>query len=90
VTARLVPLLLAAALLWVSAAPADDPDVPEKYASVEQVKAMLDRKAPLTFIDVRPADQFAELHIRGARNIPLHDLPSRLADVPRGDLVVLY
>lgn len=88
--ARAVPVLLAAALLWATTAPADDPDIPERYASVERVKAMLDDKKPLTFVDVRPREQYDELHIRGARSIPLRELPSRLAEVPRRDLVVLY
>ena len=62
--------LVAVALLWVAPAPADDPEVPEKYVSVDQAKAMLEQKKPMTFIDVRPKDQFDELHIRGARNVP--------------------
>ena len=31
--------LVAVALLWVAPAPADDPEVPEKYVSVDQAKA---------------------------------------------------
>src|SRR5262245_9606039 len=82
--------LVAVALFWVSPAPADDPEVPEKYMSVEEVKALLEQKKPVTFIDVRPREQFDELHIRGARNIPLTELPSRLAGVSKQDFLVLY
>ena len=71
-------------------APADDPEVPEKYMSVDQVNALLQQKKPLTFIDVRPKEQFDELHIRGAVSIPLKDLSSRLASVSKEDLLVLY
>ena len=88
------------ALLWaitgvillgaVAAEPAGDPEVPEKYLKVDAVKALLDRKQPVAFIDVRAPEQFADLHIAGARNIPLGDLSSRLAEVPRDTLVVLY
>lgn len=89
--ARLLPLCLTiAALFWVSPAPADDPDVPEKYMSVDQVKALLDRQKPVMFIDVRPKQQFDELHIKGARNIPLGELSRRFADVSRQDFAVLY
>ena len=89
--ARLLPLCLAvAALLWVSPAPADDPDVPEKYMSVDQAKALLDQQKPVMFIDVRPKEHFDELHIKGARNIPLGELSRRLADVSRQDFAVLY
>lgn len=82
--------LVSLALFWVSPAPADDPEVPEKYLSVDQVNALLEQKKPVTFIDVRPREQFDELHIRGAKSIPLTELPSRLAGVSRQDLLVLY
>ena len=82
--------LVAVALSWVSPAPADDPEVPEKYMSVDQVNALIEQKKPVTFIDVRPKDQFDELHIRGARSIPLTELPSRLASLSKQDVLVLY
>ena len=85
-----VACLVAVALSWVSPAPADDPEVPEKYMSVEQVNALLQEKKPVTFIDVRPKDQFDELHIRGARHVPLTELPRRLASLSKKDFLVLY
>lgn len=88
---RLLPMVLAVAMLgWVTAVPADDPEVPEKYIKVDEVKANLDRKKPVTLIDVRPKEQYDIVHIRGAASIPLTALPSRLAEVPRQNLVVLY
>ena len=88
------------ALLWaiagvallgvVTAEPAGDSEVPEKYLKVDAVKALLDRRQAVVFIDVRTPEQYADLHIRGARNIPLRELPSRLAEVPKSQLVVLY
>ena len=86
-------LVIAVAVLTVGlagAAPAGDAEVPEKYMSVEQVNALLQEKKPVTFIDVRPKDQFDELHIRGARHIPLTELPRRLASVSKKDFLVLY
>jgi rhodanese-related sulfurtransferase len=88
---RLVPVALAAALLAsVTAAPADDPEVPEKYAKVDEVKALVDQKRPVTFIDVRPKTQYDIIHIRGAVNVPLQELSGRLAEVPKTSFVVLY
>jgi rhodanese-related sulfurtransferase len=88
---RLLPMVLAVAMLgWVTAVPADDPEVPEKYIKVDEVKANLDQKKAVTLIDVRPKAQYDIVHIRGAASIPLMALPSRLAEVPRQDLVVLY
>jgi hypothetical protein len=85
----LAACLVAVALFWVSPAPADDPEVPEKYISVDEV-ALVQQKKPVTFIDVRPKDQFDELHIRGAKHIPLTELPRRLASVSKKDFLVLY
>jgi len=34
-------------------------------------------------LDVREDDEWAAGHAPGAVHVPLHDLPSRLADVPR-------
>ena len=86
----LAACLVAVALFWVSPAPADDPEVPEKYMSVEQVNALLQEKKPVTFIDVRPKDQFDELHIRGAKHISLTELLRQLAGVSKKDFLVLY
>jgi len=87
----LLPIGLAATLLAaVTAAPADDPEVPERYVTVDEVKARLDQKKPVVFIDVRPKEQYLATHIRGARSIPLRELPNRLAEVPRKDALVLY
>jgi len=86
----LAACLVAVALFWVSPAPADDPEVPEKYISVDEVNALVQQKKPVTFIDVRPKDQFDELHILGAKHIPLTDLSRRLASVSKKDFLVLY
>ncbi len=88
---RYIPVaLVAAALLIASAAPGGDPEVPEKYIKVDQVKAMQDAKKRVTIIDVRDKDQYDELHIKGARNVPLRELPTRLTEVPKREPVVLY
>ena len=75
---------------WVTPAPADDPEVPERYITVDQAKAMVDQKKQVTFVDVRPHEQYDEIHIRGAVNIPFAQLRDHLAEVPKGGPVVLY
>ena len=82
--------LLAAVLAGAAPAPAGNPEVPEKYISVDQAKALLDKHEPVTFIDVREQPQYDDLHIKGAINIPLGVLPARLSEVPRTSRVVLY
>lgn len=39
-------------------------------------------------LDVRQTNEFADEHIPGATNIPLHELPERLGDVPAGTVWV--
>ncbi|GAA1678829.1 rhodanese-like domain-containing protein [Fodinicola feengrottensis] len=41
------------------------------------------------FVDVRTPDEYAHGHVPGALNIPLDDLPVRLADLPAGQLVTV-
>jgi len=83
-------LLLAWAIAWAAPAPAGNPPVPEKYISVDEAKALLDRNQRITFIDVREKVQYDDLHIKGAINIPLNVLPARLAEISRTEFIVLY
>lgn len=43
-----------------------------------------------TLVDVRTPEEFAEGHIAGARNVPVSELASRLAELPRNVPVVVY
>ena len=88
---RLLTLALALAILGVVApAPADDPEVPEKYIKVDEVKALLDRGKRLWLVDVRPEAQYRDLHIQGAVSIPLAEMRTRLGEVPEVVPVILY
>ena len=83
-------VLLASAVAWAAPAPGGNPEVPEKYISVDEAKALLDRPQRITFIDVREKAQYDDLHITGAINIPLNVLPARLAEISRAESLVLY
>lgn len=48
------------------------------------------RAGAVTVIDVRPADEFAAGHIRGAIHLPLKKLEQRLAGLPRDQEIVAY
>ena len=78
------------ALLGLGAAPAGDPPVSERFMSVAEAKALVDLKKAVRFVDVRGREQFDERHIRGARNLPLRELPQRLGEISRQDFVLLY
>jgi rhodanese-related sulfurtransferase len=41
-------------------------------------------------LDVRTPQEYAEVHLDGARNIPLAELPSTLATLPRDKPIVVY
>ncbi len=44
----------------------------------------------VVLIDVRPAEEYAAGHIKGARSIPLAELEQRLADLPEEAEIVAY
>lgn len=48
------------------------------------------RKGLVTVIDVRPPEEFAAGHIRGAINVPLAELDNRLAELPRSQEIIAY
>jgi rhodanese-related sulfurtransferase len=85
----LVPLGVVATLL-VSAAPAAQPDHPVSFISVDELKATLDRGVKGDIIDVRNWDAYVDMHIKGARSMPLRAVPDRAAEIRKTGLVVLY
>jgi rhodanese-related sulfurtransferase/biotin operon repressor len=48
------------------------------------------KKGLVTVLDVRPPEEFAAGHIRGAINVPLTELKKRLNEIPRDQEVVAY
>jgi rhodanese-related sulfurtransferase len=85
----LVPLLVAA-LVLVGAAPAAPPDSPPNFIKVRELKALLDGGTKADIIDVRKWDQYAEVHIKGARSMPLRSVADRAKEISKTDLVVFY
>jgi hypothetical protein len=83
-------VLTAAAVLLTGAAPAAPPDFPVAFMSVDELKALWDKKERVAIIDVRTRPEYDALHIAGARSIPLRGMRERAAEVPKSGLVVLY
>jgi glyoxylase-like metal-dependent hydrolase (beta-lactamase superfamily II) len=54
------------------------------FADLAQVR----RHRPVVVLDVRREDEFAVSRIEGAVNIPIHEIPDRVADVPEGEVWV--
>jgi sulfur-carrier protein adenylyltransferase/sulfurtransferase len=78
------------AVLWVSAAPADAPDVPLAFISVDELNALMDKRTPVDLIDVRTWDQYVRRHIKGARSMPLRAVPRRMGEIKKTGPVVFY
>ena len=87
---RTLGALVAASILLVGAAPAAPPESPVSFIAVDELKALLDRRTPADIIDVRHWPQYVELHIKGARSMPLRAVSQRANEIPKTGLVVFY
>jgi len=83
-------LVGAAGFLLLGAAPAAPPDAPVSYIGVDELKLRLDRGERAEVIDVRTWQEYRELHIKGARSIPLRAVEERAQEVSQSGLVVFY
>ena len=85
----LVPVV-AAAIVLVGAAPAAPPDAPVSFIKADELKAALDRGSKADIIDVRHWDAYVEMHIKGARSMPLRSVERRAEEISKTGLVVFY
>ncbi len=81
---------LATAIVLLGAAPAAPPDAPVNFIKVDELKAALDRGEKADIIDVRNWDAYVEMHIRGARSMPLRSVERRASEIRKTGLVVFY
>jgi rhodanese-related sulfurtransferase len=58
--------------------------------TAERVKQLLDAGEKLVFIDLRPAKDYHEKRLPGARSIPLAEVASRFGEIPKSGRVILY
>lgn len=58
--------------------------VPSLVMTVDELKRTLDKGEEMKIIDVRRTGEFENGHVPSAINIPLADLPERIADLPAG------
>lgn len=63
-----------------------DPVTPISWADFDRLAASED----VVLLDVRPAQEYAAAHVRGAINIPVADLQSRLGELPDDATIVAY
>jgi rhodanese-related sulfurtransferase len=60
--------------------------------SVAEIRTILERGEPVTFIDSRTPIAWAssKLKIRGAIRVPIDEVPQHLDTIPRGQQLVVY
>ena len=87
---RLLITLVAGGVLLLGAAPAAPPDVPARFIKVDELKALLDRGTRADIIDVRTWDAYQEMHIKGARSMPVRAIEARAGEISKTGLVVFY
>jgi hypothetical protein len=82
--------IVAALLVLAAPAPAAPPDHPVNFIKVDELKAALDRGDKADLIDVRNWDAYVEMHIKGARSMPLRSVERRASEISKTGLVVFY
>lgn len=82
--------LLLGTLLVAGAVPAGGPEMPLQFISVDELKALMDKKAKVDLIDVRNWDEYVKRHIKGARSMPIRAIPSRAYEIGKTGVVVFY
>ena len=87
---RLLTTLVAGGVLLLGAAPAAPPDAPVSFIKADELKQLLDKGTRADIIDVRTWDAYVEMHIKGARSIPVRAVEPRAREISRTGLVVFY
>ena len=87
----LLATAVAAGILLLGAAPAAIPEAPINFIKVEELKTLLGQGRKVDIIDVRHWDSYVEMHIKGARSMPLRVIEQRAAkEISKTGLVVFY
>ena len=58
--------------------------------SAERAKQLLDTGEKLVFIDMRPAQEYQQARLPGARSLPIAEVANRFSEIPKSGRVVLY
>lgn len=87
---RVLGLAVAAGILLLGAAPAAFPDYPVNFIGVDELHAQMKAGAKADIIDVRTWSEYASVHIKGARSMPLRSVPARAREISKTALVVFY
>ena len=87
----LTAVMLTASILLVGAAPAAPPEPPVNFIKVDELKGLLDQGRRVDLIDVRHWESYVEMHIKGARSMPLRVIEARAPkEISKTGLVIFY
>jgi len=84
----LAALLAAGGIAAQTPAPADPTAEAPRISVAEARKALDAGKAIL--VDVRSSMSYDQEHAKGSINLPLYDLPSRAAELPKDKQIITY
>jgi len=56
----------------------------------ERVKQLMDAGEKLVFIDMRPAKDYRQNRLPGARSLPIAEVANRFSEIPKSGRVILY
>jgi rhodanese-related sulfurtransferase len=87
----LTATMVVTAILLLGAAPAAPPDAPVNFIKVDELKKLVDQGRRVDMIDVRHWESYVEMHIKGARSMPLRVIEERAPkEISKTGLVVFY
>jgi rhodanese-related sulfurtransferase len=86
----LLGVVITASILLLGAAPAAPPDAPVNFIKVDELKTLVDQGHRIDLIDVRHWQSYVEMHIKGARSMPLRVIEARASEISKTGLVVFY
>jgi rhodanese-related sulfurtransferase len=81
--------LVSALLAWLIALPLTAAGAGGEISN-QQAQSQRAAGQDLVFLDVRTPEEFASGHVPGAVNIPVKQLPDRLAELGKGDRLIVY
>ena len=83
--------MVTASILLLGAAPAAPPDAPINFIKVDELRTLVQQGRRVDLIDVRHWESYVEMHIKGARSMPLRVIEARAPkEISKTGLVVFY
>lgn len=86
---KLFVAAIAVLLPWVALAGHGVEDTVDNLPA-DRVKQLLDAGEKVTFIDMRPAKEYQQTRLPGAKSLPLAEVANRFSEIPKTGRVILY